>query len=269
LKPSSVRANHRVLHAALEQARKWKMISENPARDAKAPAARKTPVKDFTVEQVGRLLGAAASDPETYCITALFLTCGIRRSELLGLALDAVDFDAGKIRIKRVVIEVRGTIDPDTGQVTKKRQKIVREVLKTEASAREITVPEPMLALLREQRTRVQEMALKWGKGYQREPMFLFPGVSGEAGQPQNLLNRMRAVMRTAKVTGRSPCHAWRHTSATQLLDSGQNIKTVQRRLGHASLTSTAIYLHPVDARDAEAANNLGALLNGAGKAVN
>ncbi|MEJ0076495.1 MAG: tyrosine-type recombinase/integrase [Alphaproteobacteria bacterium] len=76
-----------------------------------------------------------------------------------------------------------------------------------------------------------------------------------------NLLHRMRGVMRKAKVLGRSPCHAWRHTGATQLLDSGQSIKTVQRRLGHASLTSTAIYLHPVDERDAEAADSLGALL--------
>ena len=238
------------------------LISENPARDATAPSPRKSPVKAFTADQVGQLLAVARSDAETHCITALFLTCGIRRSELLGLALDAFNADAGTIEIKRTVIEVRGRIDSDTGTVTRRRETIVRDVMKSDSSAREITLPAPMVELLREQRARVLAMALKWGKGYQREPMFLFPGLAGAPTQPQDLLYRMRQVMRRAKVTGRSPCHAWRHTSATQLLDGGQNIKTVQTRLGHASpATTLALYVHPVVERDREAADHLGALL--------
>jgi dGTPase len=56
----------------------------------------------------------------------------------------------------------------------------------------------------------------------------------------------MRQVMRRAKVTGPSPCHAWRHTSATALLDAGQNIKTVQARLGHSTPAITlALYVIP------------------------
>jgi len=48
------------------------------------------------------------------------------------------------------------------------------------------------------------------GKGYQRDPMFLFPGLAGAPMQPQDLLYRMRQIIRRAKVVGPSPCHAWR-----------------------------------------------------------
>ena len=88
---------HRVLHTALERARKWKLIGENPARDASAPSPQKARVKNFDAEQVEKLLAAARRDAETYAITALFLACGLRRSELLGLAFDCVDLDGATL----------------------------------------------------------------------------------------------------------------------------------------------------------------------------
>jgi integrase len=107
------------------------------------------------------------------------------------------------------------------------------------------------------QKARVQAIALKWGKGYQREPMLLFPGLAGAPMAPQGLTHRMRQVMRRAKVTGPSPCHAWRHTSATALLDAGQNIKTVQARLGYSTPAITlSLYTHAVDERDRAAADH-------------
>ena len=84
--------------AALQQARKWKMIGENPAKDATAPTPSKSRVKAFTADQVTQLLAAAERDVETYVITALFLACGLRRSEVLGLAWDCVDLDRGTHR---------------------------------------------------------------------------------------------------------------------------------------------------------------------------
>lgn len=144
-------------------------------------------------------------DPETYCIVAIFLTCGLRRSELLGLAFDALDLDAGLLTVKRTVINVN-------------HRSVLRETAKTANSLRTIAISPALVELLREQKVRVQAAALQWGKGYLREPMFLFPGLGGEPGSPQSLTLRMRQIMRRAKVTGLSPCHAWRHTSAHTLI---------------------------------------------------
>jgi integrase len=240
---------HAVLRTALERARKWKLIGENPARDASAPSPQKARVKSFDAEQVEKLLAAAKSDPETYVMTALFLACGLRRSELLGLAFDCVDLDGAALTIRRTVVEVDHT-------------PMLRERTKTEDSTRTLAIPAALVDLLREQKTRVQATALKWGKGYRRDPLFVFPGLAGEPMSPMSLTLRMRQLMRRARVSGPSPCHAWRHTSATSLVHSGQNIKTVQARLGHSTPAVTlALYVHPVEEADRSAAEYFAAIL--------
>jgi integrase len=240
---------HRVLCTALEQARKWKMIGENPAKDATAPTPRRTSTKAFTQDEVGRLLEAAAPYRETYIILSTLLITGIRRSELLGLALDALDLDAGTLTIGRVVLEVD-------------HAPLLREVTKSESSSRTLTIPPFLIDLLREQRARSLAAAMAWGKGYRREPMFLFARPDGEPLNPLSMTVRLRQVMRRAGIIGRPPTHGWRHTAATVLVGSGTDIKTVQTRLGHSTPAITlALYVHPTTERDQAAGEQLAALI--------
>jgi integrase len=224
---------HRVISNALEQGRRWKMIAENPAKDARAPTPRRQQVKSFTTDEVGRLLDAAADDRETHTIIATLLTTGMRRSELLGLAFDALDLDAGTVGIRRVVLEVG-------------HEPVVRDMTKTDSSERTVSIPPMLVELLRLQKAHVLETAMKWGRGYRREPMFLFARPDGEPLPPMSLTLRLRQVMRRAGISGRPPAHGWRHTAATVLVGSGTDIKTVQTRLGHSTPAITlALYVHP------------------------
>src|SRR5262249_15440539 len=220
LNPRTVLHVHRVLHTAFEQARKWKLIQENPSRDATAPSVRKSPVRAFTGDEVGRLLAAADSDPETRCFVVTLLITGARRSEALGLAWDMVDLDRGTVTIKRVVIEVD-------------RLPVLREVPKSEGSERTIEIPPLLVELLQAQKTRSRSAALAWGKGYRKHPMFGFAQVNGEPLDPMRVTYRLRQVMRRAKVSGRAPTHGWRRTCATALIDAGSDVKTIQARLAH------------------------------------
>jgi integrase len=241
---------HRCLHAAFEQARKWKMIAENPARDARAPSIPRPQVRALAGNEVTRALDVAAAEgPVAYAMTATFLTCGLRRSELIGLAFDAIDFEAGTLEVKRVGVEVA-------------HRAIIRDQPKTTSRARTIKIPPALVALLRAQLGRVREQMLQWGKEYQREPLYVFPGLAGVPMPPQNVTGLMRKVLRGAGIKGIQPCHGWRHTAATTLLNNGTNIKTVQARLGHSTPAITlSLYVHPVDERDAEAAEQLGKLI--------
>jgi integrase len=240
---------HRCLHTALEQARKWKLIAENPARDARAPSPLRSRARAFTADEARRLLDIAAGDPTTYAMVATLLTCGLRRSELIGLAFDAIDFEAGTLEVKRVGVEVA-------------HRAVIRARAKTEASARKLKIPPALVVLLKAQLVRVQKMTLEWGREYQREPLLVFPGLAGVPMLPQTVTDRMRTLLRRAKITGAQPCHGWRHTAATSLLDSGQSVKTAQARLGHSTPAITlALYVHPVEERDAEAAEHFGKLI--------
>jgi integrase len=231
LNPRTVLHVHRVLHTAFEQARRWRLVRENPSRDATAPSVRKSPVRAFTEDEIGWLLAAAARDEEIYCIIAVLLITGIRRSELLGLCWDAVDLERRTITIRRVVLEVE-------------HAPVIRDVPKTASSERSIDIPP-----LRAQKTRGVEAALAWGKGYHKDPMFVFARPDGSPHDPMSMTGRLRQVMRRAKVSGRAPIHGWRHTSATALIAAGTDLKTVSARLGHASPTVTLnVYAVPPSA---------------------
>jgi integrase len=241
---------HRVLHSALEQARKWRLISENPARDASPPSPGKSPVKAFTVEQRDRLLAEALNyDPELHLAIVLLLAGGLRRSELLGLCFDCVDLAAGCITLRRSVVETT-YLNP-----------VLRERGKTESSLRTVRIPATLTEMLRKRKVAVLEAAMAW-RDYQREPLLVFPGLRGGPSSPQRLTERLRHLMKRAGVKGPSPAHSWRHTSATEILHGGANIKTVQARLGHASpATTLGLYVHPTAPADQAAADHFESIL--------
>jgi integrase len=56
--------------------------------------------------------------------------------------------------------------------------------------------------------------------------------------------------------------HALRHTSATLLLSSGANIKTVASRLGHTQISTTNRYVHALRDADEAAAQTFESLIN-------
>jgi integrase len=241
---------HRCLHTAFEQARKWKLISENPAGDARAPSPLRSKARAFTAAEVSKLItAAAAADPETHCMVATALAYGLRRSELIGLAFDSLDFNNNTLEVKRVGI-------------TDGENVVLVNRAKTTTSARKLKIPPELTRLLHTQHVRVLEEMMRWGRDYQRDPLLVFPGPAGAPIQPLALTRRMSKLLRKAGIKGAQPCHAWRHTAATLLLDGGANIRTVSARLGHSTPSITMqLYVHAVDERDAEAAAQLGKLI--------
>ena len=224
-----------MLHTAFEQARKWKLIAENPGRDATAPSPPRAPVRAFTAAEVQRLLAAAAGDRVCRRRWPVVVT-GLGARNCSGWRGMRSTLMPGPSPSRRAVIEVGAA------------RRYCASNPRREAGWRTIGLSAGLVDLLRAQKTHVLETALAWGKGYQRDRFSASRAGAAQPMQPMDMTLRLRQVMRQAKVADRQPTHGWRHTSATLLIHSGENVKTVQTRLGHSTPAITmALYVHPAE----------------------
>lgn len=246
---------HRAAHTALEQARKWKFIAENPARDAKAPTPGKSPARAMTDDESTRVLAAAVKAeakgklyPGVDCVVLILQTTGIRRGELVGLKWSAIDLVAGTIRIERTVIN-----DLDG-------KPFIKETPKTKSSLRTINVPPVVVERLKRHKAFIASQRLAWGRDYRADLDLVFPVAGGEIMAPMRMTTILRQICRQARVKGIQPTHSHRHTVATSLImGEGKDIKTVQNRLGHSTPAITmTLYTHVSDEHDKAASDAMG-----------
>jgi integrase len=93
LSARTVRYTHAVLRSALDQARRWKLLMENPAIEMPLPRAERNEFRVLTPEEAQRFV-AVCRDKSDALVFLVALTTGLRPSEYL--ALRAGDFDAGR-----------------------------------------------------------------------------------------------------------------------------------------------------------------------------
>ena len=186
-----------------------KILQETPVADIEYPKLRKSLPKYLTMEQASALLQAVEGPNQVrdYAILMIFLNCGIRRSELVGLNLSDVYEDrlrvVGKGNKERFVYfgtPCRKAIDAYLAE-RKKRILTDNRALFGSRNGNRISVTAVH---------RLVEKALK------------------QAG--------LDATQFSA--------HKLRHTAATMMLSGGVDIKTVQEVLGHENLNTTQIYTH-------------------------
>ena len=186
-----------------------KQLTENPVADLEYPKLRKSLPKYLTLEQSSKLLQAVSGQNEKrdYAILMLFLNCGIRRSELVGLNLTDVYEDrirvVGKGNKERIVYfgaACRKAIDAYLPERNKKVLSDNRALFGSRDGNR-ISV------------TAVHRLVKK---------AFLQAGLDAT----------------------QFSAHKLRHTAATMMLSGGVDVKTVQEVLGHENLNTTQIYTH-------------------------
>jgi integrase len=249
LSAASVLKVHSILRAALGQAVRWQMITDNPATHATPPRVTRPPVQAPTPDDVARLLAAAqAEDPEFALYLRLAAVTGARRGELCALRWDDFELDGGQ------VVVARSLTVGDKG-LTEKQTKTDR--------ARRLALEDATIRALREQRHVAEgraracdvQLAPK-AHVFARDPEGKEPWRpdSGATGR----FMRLRDQLGLHGIR----LHDLRHYVATHLLEAGVPVRAVSERLGHANATTTlGIYAHAVPATDQRSAELLGDLL--------
>ncbi len=273
LSARTVRYAHSILHNALSQAVKWRMLSANPAAGLELP--KRKPVREMhplDQPQAKLFLEVARVRDEkgkpVYRLGAFFelaLTTGMRPSEIFGLRWPDVDLKTGMVRVRHALVR-----DKEGWRL--------REP-KTARGKRSIPLPPQTVEALQDWKRAQAEERMEAGSVWKGEGNpadgFVFTTLTGEPLDISNVAKR--DLVGVAKAAGlaeeippkpprkkptyksRVTLYDLRHTCATLMLAAGVNPKVASERLGHASVVITLdTYSHVLPTMQQDATEKLG-----------
>ena len=242
LSPKTVKNVHGILHCALQQAIACDYIYRNPADACKLPKVTKPEIKPLEPEEIARLLKEAEQDD--YCnlfIVAMFT--GMRQGELLGLAWECVDFQSGIITVKQQLQCKDGNYFLETPKSGKNRT----------------ILPAPIVMdALRNQLERQQKEQEQAGEMWDNQFNLVFTDAFGKYLVRRTVVKHFKKISQRAGLSNDARFHDLRHSFAVSSLYAGDDIKTVQANLGHATAQFTLdVYGHVTQKMRQDSANRM------------
>lgn len=244
LSPKTLRCIHGVLHKALQQAVLIGYIRTNPTDACTLPRVIKKEIKPLDEADTARFLQAIKGHPfESIFLTTLFT--GLRRGEVLGLTWDCVDFKTGTITINKQL-----QADIKDGRVY--------NLVSTKNSKGRVIAPAPdVMALLKQQRRKLAEWQLRAGPAWDNAWDLVFTNELGSHLSPHTVFNNYKRIVQSIGLPD-ARFHDLRHSYAVAAIQSGDDIKTVQGNLGHATASFTLdIYAHVTEKMKRDSADRM------------
>ncbi len=188
---------------------KAKLLEENPVQELDSPRQRQSLPRFLTLDESVQLLDSIDGDfaDRDFCIITLFLNCGLRISELVGLNLTDVQGD--RLRV--------------LGKGNKERVLFLNQACQAAIA--------DWLAV-RSHAGAADPNALFLTRGHHRIT---------RSGVHYMLKRRLSAA---GLDSSKYSAHKLRHTAATLMLQNGVDVRTLQEVLGHEHLNTTQIYTH-------------------------
>lgn len=247
LSPKTIKNINGAFHKALEQAKKLGYIRNNPLDAVILPRIEKKEVKTLEDDDLIRFLNIIKGEPDELIYFVTVFT-GLRQGEVLGLTWDCVDFENSVLLINKQQAYLKRT------------KEFVYMSLKN-GKARALTVADEVMDALRQQQEKQHQWEIASGSAWSNPMQLVFTNELGEHVSNKTLYNRFKRLM---KANGFDDLryHSLRHTFAVSSLRAGDDIKTVQENLGHATAGFTlSTYAHATPGMKRESANRMGAYI--------
>ncbi len=204
-----------------------KIIEINPAADIESPKQKKSLPKYLSVEESKNLLHSVVTDEESknrdrdYCIITLFLNCGMRLSELVGISLSDIDRDLRSLRV--------------LGKGNKERIVYLNDACKNAISAYLLTRAQNADNI--------------------KDKNALFISRLGKRMSGKTVQWVVYKYLEEAGLSYKHfSTHKLRHTAATLMYqEGGVDVLALKEILGHSELNTTQIYTHISDRKLEEA----------------
>ena len=192
------------------------------------PQTQRYESKFYSAEQITTLLNAIRDEP-LYSLIRLTAVYGLRRSEVLGLKWDSIDFNTNTLTIKHTVSKVTEVIEKDKTKNASSRRSFP-------------LIPDikQMLLQLNEQENRNRKA---FGKSYVNND-YILKWDDGRPFSPDYVTHRFSVLLKKNNLP-HIRFHELRHSCASFLINMGFTLKDVQEWLGHSDIKMTAnIYSH-------------------------
>ncbi|WP_294144694.1 site-specific integrase [uncultured Selenomonas sp.] len=210
-------------------------LRDTPMRGVKTPEGK--PLQErrsFQPEEFAELVAYLKKRrPDLLLPVLISYHTGARCGEVLALTWDDVDFDARTISITKTLLQNR----------------TVQEMTKSKAGIRTISIDEKLVKILKAAHAQQAQDRLRYGKFYRDCGGRICRREDGSGIEQSH----MRTVNKYCRDNfGHGLCfHSLRHTHATMLLEAGEDLELVSKRLGHASISTTAkVYSHVLAHRE-------------------
>jgi integrase len=238
LSDTTIRGIHMLLHEILESAVRAHLIPSNPCDGVAIPKNSYAPKKILTEAELDRFMKAIAEEPLWYDFFYTEATTGLRRGEICGLKWEDIDFDSGRLSVRR--------------NVTRRTSKaILIGETKTNTGKRSILLPPSTLHLLKRRREKITS---EW----------VFPDFFDNTVPvaPHSAYHKLKAILKKADLPD-IRFHDLRHTFATHALASGVDAKTLSGILGHTDPSFTLdTYTHVTSDMHQRAKDIVGSFLD-------
>lgn len=260
---STLQAIYTITNTIMNRALKLKLIRDNPCKYIERPKRSNYKAEILDADEIPELYNVLnlsnIYDYMFHIALRMTLELGLRRGELGGLEWKDINFKDNTISIRNNLIYTEGhvyMIDP-----------------KTDDSNRIIYISDQNLDLLKQLQEKEYKNEKKYGKFYTKKNTFkdndnkydlVMVWQDGKYIHPMYYLNKLKKVLKKAKITKNVTFHNLRHTNATLLLQEGNDLKVIQERLGHKDISTTAnIYSHVNKKMQKRATDSISKLIDG------
>lgn len=239
-----------ILNSMLEKAMKMKLIKINPMDAIEMPKPKHKESLVMNIVESKLLLKEAKDNDLMYNFIYTLLLTGMRRSEVLGLEWDKINFEEGYIDISQSLLALSNgsTLEYE---------------LKSEKGKRKIVMYNELADSLKKYKAKQNKFKLKYGPDYYDKYDLVFCHPDGSPYHPNTYYKKFKKLIKKAGLNNKYNIHTLRHTFATLNFDNGVQTKTVQKMLGHSQLSTTAdIYTHAKIDKQKEPISKLGKLIS-------